>query len=418
LILFRNGHKARAAKLNRFPSMDQADCPPPDNRSRVIDVLRRHGTASRGDLIRITGLSRTTITSVVGDLGALGLVTESPPGADGAPGERSGRGRPTMRLRLDSAAGIVLGVDFGHGTLRTAVADLTGSVLAERSAPCDIADRDAAMRAARGSADALIADAGVCREALLGVGVAVTGPLSRRAAVPSRLLPRWLEDTTPEDFESLLGAPAVVDNDANLAAFAEHCVGVARGVDDMVGVTIGDGIGAGLVLDGRPYAGAGGMAGELGHVQVDPDGSLCRCGNRGCLGTVAAAGPLLDLLRPVYGDDLTVAGMLDLVAAGEEGPRRLIEDAGRAVGRVLGGLCNHLNPACIVIGGSIGAAGAQLLAGVREGIDRHALPAAADMVDVVAGELGERAPLLGAINRAARDTDHLRSAQLVARHAA
>ena len=95
--------------------MDQADCPPPDNRSRVIDVLRRHGTASRGDLIRLTGLSRTTITSVVGDLGALGLVTESPAAGGGRPGS-SPRGRPTMRLRLDSAAGVVLGVDFGHDT--------------------------------------------------------------------------------------------------------------------------------------------------------------------------------------------------------------------------------------------------------------------------------------------------------------
>jgi predicted NBD/HSP70 family sugar kinase len=390
--------------------MDQADSPPPDNRSRVIDVLRRHGTASRGDLIRLTGLSRTTITSVVGDLGALGLVTESPAADGGDRRGRSARGRPTMRLRLDSAAGIVLGVDIGHGALRTAIADLTGSMLAERSVPCDVADRDAAMRAALGSADALIAEAGVSREALLGVGVAVTGPLSRRVALPSRLLPRWLEDATPEDFESLLGAPAVVDNDANLAAFAEHCVGVARGIDDMVGVMIGDGIGGGLVLDGRPYAGAGGMAGELGHVQVDPDGSLCRCGNRGCLGTVAAAGPLLDLLRPVYGDGLTVEGMLELVGAGEEGPRRLIEDAGRAVGRVLGGLCNHLNPACIVIGGSVGAAGAPLLAGVREGIDRHALPAVADMVDVVAGKLGPRAPLLGAIHRAPRSLNSRGSA--------
>lgn len=397
--------------------MDRSDCPPPDNRSRVIDVLRRYGAASRGDLIRLTGLSRTTITSVVGDLGALGLVTESP-GRERAP--RSGRGRPTMRLRLDSAAGVVLGIDFGHDTLRAAVADLSGSVLAERAVACDVADRDAALRAAGESAGALLAEAGAGREALLGVGIAVTGPLNRHLPVArsSRLLPRWLENMAPDDFASLLGAPAVVDNDANLAAFAEHCIGVAKGIDDMVYVTIGDGIGAGLVLGGRPYAGAGGMAGELGHVQVDPDGSLCRCGNRGCLGTVAAAGPLLDLLRPVYGEQLTVAGMLELVAAGEEGPRRLIEDAGRAVGRVLGELCNHLNPACIVIGGSVGAAGGPLLAGVREGIDRHALPAAADLVEVVPSGLGERGPLLGALNRAARDTDHVRSALLVARHAA
>lgn len=395
--------------------MDPADSPPPDNRTRVIDALRRHGTASRGELIRLTGLSRTTITSVVGDLGALGLVSESPGTSEAG---HTSRGRPTMRLRLDATAGVVLGLDFGDDTLRSALADLTGALLAERTVACDVADRDAAMREARETAAGLLTDAGLCPEALVGVGIAVNGPLSRRAALPSRLLPSWLQDTTPEDFSALLGAPAVVDNDANLAGFAEHCIGAAKGIDDLVYVTVGDGIGAGLVLSGRPYAGAGGLAGELGHVQVDPEGALCRCGNRGCLGTVAAAGPLLDLLRPVYGEDLTIAGMLELVADGEEGPRRLVEDAGRALGRVLGGLCNHLNPACIVIGGGLAAAGAPLLAGVREGIDRHALPAAADMVDIVAGTLGDRAPLLGAIHRATRDTDRVGSARLVARHAA
>ena len=172
------------------------------------------------------------------------------------------------------------------------------------------------------------------------------------------------------------------------------------------------GLGAGLVLDGRLYHGATGIAGELGHVQVRPEGAVCRCGSRGCLETVASTGALLSLLRPTHGPGLTQRAMLDLVAAGDLAARRVINDAGRAVGRAVADLCNFLNPAAIIVGGDLSVAGDALLDGVREEIDRYSLPGAAAAVEVKAGILGERAEVLGALAVVIADTARLRAAGL------
>ena len=172
------------------------------------------------------------------------------------------------------------------------------------------------------------------------------------------------------------------------------------------------GIGAGLVLGGRLYHGATGIAGELGHIQVRPEGAVCRCGNRGCLETVASTGALLMLLRPTHGPDLTLRDLLDLVAGGDLPARRVVNDAGRAVGRAVADLCNFLNPAAVVVGGDLSLAGDALLNGVREEIDRYSLPGVAEAVEVRGGVLGERAEVLGALAVVIADTDRLRSAGL------
>jgi predicted NBD/HSP70 family sugar kinase len=156
------------------------------------------------------------------------------------------------------------------------------------------------------------------------------------------------------------------------------------------------------------------MAGELGHVQVRPEGAVCRCGNRGCLESVAGAGAVLALLREAHGSQLTLRGVLDLVAGGDLGARRVVNDAGLAIGRVLADLCNALNPAAIVVGGDLSAAGGPLLGGIRDAIDRFAQPNAARTVEVRPGVLGERAEVLGALALVISDTERMRSAGLVA----
>src|SRR4051794_7943063 len=377
------------------------------NRARLVDALRRAGTASRADLARATGLSRSTVSSLVADLAQRGVVTVR--GDD-----RSRLGRPGVLLALDLSAGAALGVDFGHSHLRVAVADLSSTVLAERLEALDVDHRaDEALDRAVALVDAVLADARVPRERVLGAGMGLPGPIDRRTGTvgSSVILPGWAGVRAADAMSARLGLPVAVDNDANLGALAEIAVGAGRGLDDVVYVKIASGIGAGLVLGGRLHHGATGVAGELGHVQVRADGAVCRCGNRGCLETMAASGPLLESMRPAHGP-LTVRGMLDLAAGGDLGARRILEDAGRAVGAALADLCNHLNPEAIVVGGELAAAGDPLLGGVREAIDRRAQPAAAAAVRVVAGVLGERAELVGALALVIGDTESLRSAGL------
>ena len=354
------------------------------NRLRVVDELRRRGSASRSDLARLTGLSRTTVTAVVGDLQANGLVVEAEDGT-----AQAGRGRPPVMLRLDPSAGLALGVDFGHSHVRVAVADLSSTVLAE---------------------------AGVDPAHVVGAGMGVPGPFDRRTGRVSTtmLLPSWQDLSPGEELAERIGVQVEADNDANMGALGEATFGAGQGYDDLVYVKVATGIGAGLVLDGRLYRGARGIAGELGHIAVVPQGPVCMCGGRGCLQSVAATPQVLTALRAAHGPDLTLRGMLDLVGAGDAAALRVINDAGRSIGRVLADLCNHVNPSAIVVGGDLSGSDEPLLAGIRESIDRYALKGAADTVEVLPGVLGDRAEVLGAIALVVTDTERLRSAGLAA----
>lgn len=380
------------------------------NRSRVVDALRRSGSASRSELVRLTGLSRTTVASLLADLVDRGLVVE-----DAGDAPRGSRGRPAALLRLDLAAGAVLGIDFGHTHLRVAVADLSATVLAERSERLDV---DAAAARALDVSVRLVAEvldeAEVAREQVIAVGVGFPGPIdwpSGRVG-SSAILPGWEGVTPARELERRLGFPVEVDNDANVGALGEYRLGAGRNAAALVYLKISSGIGAGLVLGGHVYHGATGFSGEIGHVRSLADGAVCRCGNRGCLETVAGAAPLLALLQPMHGPDLTVRGMLELVRAGDLGAIRVVKDAGGAVGGVIADLANSLNPDVVVVGGELSAAGAPLLDGIRESVDRYALPGVAAAVQVRPAELGDRAELLGALALVIGNTDRLRSAGL------
>jgi predicted NBD/HSP70 family sugar kinase len=385
------------------------------NRSRVIDALRRRGSASRSDLARLTGLSRTTVTTLVADLHTRGLIVEESQGP--AHAETGSRGRRPAFLRLAPSAGAALGIDFGHRLIRVAVADLGSTVLAEQTIELDVdAAACAAMEAASELTEVVLAAAQIRRSQIIGAGVGIPGPIDHAtgAVASMTILPGWSGVSAGRELERLLEIPVRVDNDANLGALGEVTYGAGQGLSDVIYVRLTSGIGSGLILGGRLHHGANGFAGELGHVQVQADGVVCRCGNRGCLETVAADGSLLALLRPAHGDDLTVRGMLELVASGDLGARRVFNDAGRALGRVLADLCNHLNPAAIIVGGELSAAVGPLLDGIRESVHRYAQPSVADAVEVKPGVLGERAEVLGALALVIGDTDRLNSADIAA----
>lgn len=370
------------------------------NRTRVIDTLRRAGTASRADIARHTGLSRATVSSLVADLLETGLVVERSGNGGATPGSGVQAGRPPVQLALDPSAGTALGVDFGHSHVRVAVADLSSRVLAERYAELDVdSSATEALDTAAGLAADVLDEAGTGPELLLGCGMGLPGPIDRATGLvqSSSILPGWAGVSPADEFAARLSVAVEADNDANLGALGEAMFGAARGSQDVIYVKVASGIGAGLLLGGRLHRGVRGTAGEIGHVLVDPQGRLCRCGSRGCLETVAAAPALVELLRESRGNDLASADVVALVRDGDVGARRLVADAGRALGRVLADLCNVLNPGMLVLGGEFAIVGDPLLEGVRESLHRFALPAAADGVEVVAGVLGDRAELLGAL---------------------
>ena len=374
------------------------------NRARVVDVLRDAGGASRAELARRTGLSRTTVGSLVADLIADGLVSERDNGARGPEG-----GRPGVLVTLDRAAGAVVGVDFGHSHVRVAVADLAYTVLAERATELavDEAGTDGLDTVAELLTE-LLEEAGMPRDRVFGAGMGLPGPIERASGLvrSGAILPSWVGVDAAAELSARLGLAVHLDNDANVGALGESTFGAGRGFEVVAYLRLDAGIGCGMIIDGRPFRGAHGFAGEMGHVLVDPDGVICRCGNRGCLETLVSGPAVCELLRRSHGE-LGVPELLALAHGGDSGARRAIADAGRVVGRATADLCNYLNPDVVVVGGELAGAGEALLGPMREAILRYAIPAATARLQVVGGQLGERAEVLGALALAGHEADAL-----------
>jgi predicted NBD/HSP70 family sugar kinase/biotin operon repressor len=372
------------------------------NLRAITALLGSGGPQSRADLARGSGLSRTTVSSLVTELLDNGIVVET---EDRGTPYKGGSGRPPLLVALAIRPGGVAGVDIGHGHVRVAVSDRSATFLAEAetftdSDPHGNATLDIAADLVHTAAE----KAGIPVGELLTVGLCVPAPIDRRSArVDPAVLPGWHELAPADELAKRIGVRVVVDNDANLGAMAEHQHGAGRGVADLLYVKLASGVGAGLVLGGRLHRGTAGLAGEIGHVLARDGGEVCRCGSRGCLETEVSTRRLLELLRPVY-DDLDLPGLLRLDAEGETAVRRVLTDAGHTAGRVLAGVCTTLNPARVVVGGSLGSS-PTLVRAIRDGVDRYAHPEAAATCEVVSGKFGGRAELMGsvalAISRAA-----------------
>jgi predicted NBD/HSP70 family sugar kinase/biotin operon repressor len=373
------------------------------NRRQLLDALRQRGSASRADLARLTGLSRSTVSTLVADLQASGLVVERE--HEQRPSQQ---GRPPTLLTLDRSAGLILGIDFGHEQVHVAIADLSRTILAERVHPLDV-DHAAheALAAAVTLTGEAVGAAGVEAGRILCAGVGLSGPINRATGMvhAGKILPGWDGIRPVAELSQRLDLPVHLDNDANLGALAEVALGAGVGARDAVYLMVSGGIGAGLILGGEIYRGTGGTAGELGHVLVDEGGPICRCGNRGCLETFAGGPAIVELLRPSHGAGLTLERVIALAVEGDSGARRAIADAGRVLGRSVAAIVNAFNPELIIVGGSVGAAGDVLLDPLREAVHRYAIPSAANDVRIARGVLGDRAEVLGALELAARQSD-------------
>jgi predicted NBD/HSP70 family sugar kinase len=324
---------------------------------RVLAILRDRGGLSRAQIAARSGLSRTTLSEITGDLLSRGAIVVVNTDAH----DRAGSGRPAELLALDPHAGQFLGLDLGHTRARAAVADATHEIIAS-----DLVGYPAAsswlqrLTAGVDLIDRMAREQGVVLSALQGIGVGVAGPYPAGGSRADVLAV----------FARRFSAPVIVDNNTRFAALAEASTTEAR---DVLYVRLADGIGGGLVVGGRLVAGAGGAAGEFGHVKVDPAGGICRCGKRGCLETVAAVAPAL-----------AAAGVRDLdeLAARRDEPsvRAAMDRVADAVGRVLAHATLILDPEQIVIAGPLPHA----VPGI---VTRAAAVVAAEVVSVGSGPL-------------------------------
>jgi predicted NBD/HSP70 family sugar kinase len=365
------------------------------NLSAIVRELHGSGPLSRSDLVMRTGLTRSAIRGLIGELVAGRLATEGPAALDGTPGRPSPLVRPdphgpaviALEIAVDSLAAATVGlggrvfdlerVDLPRG--RTNVADIAA----------DMADLATSLRKRLPASVPII-----------GVGVAVVG-VTRRSDGMVSMAPNlgWRDEPLGEHLTAALGldVPIALANEADLAVLAEHRRGAARGIDDVVLVWGSVGVGGGLIVGGEPLTGVAGYSGEVGHIPVNPEGLPCRCGSLGCWETEVGTSALLRRAGrpPESGHDGYDAVLAD-AQAGEPVTLAAFAETGRWLGIGLAGIINTLNPELVVLGGRLTSSYPFVRSALEAELDRRVLRASRRIVHVVTTSLGVDAPVLGA----------------------
>ena len=357
---------------------------------------------SQAELARSAALAPSTVSGIVASLRSEGILAEAPRTGPAASGPKGGR--PGTVLALQPSLGTVAGIDFGKKHVRVAVADLAHNILAEKMSPL-VPDAPAAQHI--GLAGALLDDAlqelNLDKTSVINVAAGIPAPVHKATGEPvdSAILPGWRGVNVSKALSLALDLPIHIANDANLGALSEWMWGAARGRSDVAYLKVSTGIGGGLILGGTPYWGAGGTAGEIGHTIIDPLGRVCRCGNRGCLETIAGAETILQAGEKIA-PALTINQLIQLARQGETQCIEALSDAGHAIGIALAMLCNLVNPECVVVGGEVASAGELLLDPINASFRQAALTSVAEGLTLVGGSLGEQAEVLGAVALALR----------------
>jgi predicted NBD/HSP70 family sugar kinase len=385
-------NSAAVSRAARSPA--RAD-PRGANLARILDVLRLEGPLARTDIVTRAALSRATVSSLLAELLDRRLVREE------VGSRRVGAGgRPPALVSLEPSAAAAVGVDIGRTHVRVVAADLGLQVLAEDVEHVDVPDHpEETFKLVTTITDRVLKSSGIEHSQLLGVGVGLPGPVDRASGRlgSATILPGWVGLAPREEFEKRLGAPVLLENDANLGALAEGLLGAGRGSQVLAYVKVAAGVGAGLVVEGRLFRGASGTAGEIGHTTQANSGPVCRCGNRGCLEQLAGATALLAQMATAGVEVDSVESLLRLAADGHAGARRVLADAGEHIGLSVANLVTLIDADRVVVGGELGAANEMLVGPLRYAVRAAAVTTAGSSIDIVTAELGERAEVLGAV---------------------
>jgi len=373
------------------------------NRNLVLNVLRT-GAASRADVVRTTGLSPATVSLIVSELIESGLVNEVGEG-------KSSGGRPPLVLRLDDERNYAVGVKLMRHVISLAVTDLRAEVLYSELvdlAPTKVSPASV-LEALCAGVEGATTRAGVGLDQVVGIGIGLAGLVDADTGL-CRYSPSfgWRDVPVAAPIAERLGRPVLVDNDVNTLTVAEQWFGRGHGVDDFIVVTVGEGVGAGIVVEGRLYRGAHGAAGEIGHLRLDGEDVACRCGSRGCLEAVSSDGAVRRYLAeavergeqsalPGQGmSTVTIAAVRDAAEGGDSVAAAALVRAGRMLGLGIASLVNLLNPRLVILSGEGAQAGPLRLDAALAAARERAFAGLAEDVEFVVDSTDDEAWARGA----------------------
>jgi len=359
---------------------------------RLFQLFRDGQPHTKAELAELTGLARSTISLRLDPLIDLGII--SPSSENSSTG-----GRPSAQLVLNESSYVVAGVDFGASHAVASLADFSGKILASIETKRQISDGpEVCLRWMIAELKHLLVGQGIAEESLLAIGIGLPGPVEHSTGRPASppIMMGWDGFDVPARVNQDFKAKVLVDNDVNVMALGERHASYPD-VDHLIFLKAATGIGSGIISGGALQRGAQGTAGDIGHVRVSSGGEVsCHCGNFGCLEAVASAPAII---KKLVAEGLPIRNTSDLIDATKRAKVEAIQavrQAGRDIGEVLSTCVSLINPAVIVIGGSLASAGEHLIAGVREVVYARSMPLASENLLIVQSKAGKEGGIIGA----------------------
>lgn len=358
--------------------------------NEIFHCIRLVPQISQRDIIEKTGFDKSTVSSVINRFDAMGLVVRAPKQGENRPG------RPSEALAISQQSGLLVGVQVELGETIFVASGLDGLPIAQHRTRFGGQVGELAQHVAKGIETVLhMSD----RQAeLLGVGVSLPGLIDRNGTLLHAPVLGWRDVPVLDLLAGEISAPLYVGNDGKAAATAEHLFGSCIGVKDFIYLFSGSGVGGALFLDGETYLGMNGLAGELGHLKVVPQGRICSCGSAGCLSAYLSAPALCREISAAMGNAVASFDQI-MLQAGEREPVTLavLEQAGAILGSAVASLINTFNPPVVAFGGDMARAEGFIRPALEHAIGRLAHPRMAEATRLLFSEISVHQPYLGGI---------------------
>ncbi len=372
---------------------------------QVLNLIRVHGPVTRARLGEMSGYSRSTISINSDRLLEMDLIREEP-------SQTGGRKSKRTQLRVNGEKGVIAGIELGATGCEIGLCNLEAELLGYDSYPITMKRGPGPiMKHIRDTIDALLSRPEIKGKPLLGIGVGLpcSVDFNRGFAVSSSFMPGWTAFPVRDILRDAYQCPVFVDNEVNTMALGEYSLGTDRKYKNMLYVKVGTGIGAGLIINGEIYRGSTGVAGNLGHVSIDGNGTPCKCGRVGCVEAIAGGGAIAEQARKIVesGEDGLLASICadagqvtaqEVQLAAEAGDPRsieIIQQAGTVLGEVLGRFVTFLDPSVVIIGGGLAGFGPTYLSFIREGIVHQSEPRVHANLPVLFSTFGDKAGIIG-----------------------
>ena len=390
------------------------------NLSIVLNYIWEAGKPiARARLTEISGLNKSTIGSLLAQLQAWGFVRETGTSS-------TGLGRPGVMIDINRDAGRLIGVEIGVDFISAVLTDLKANSVWRRKVDTNgyssthKSDQTQMLEQAECMIQEAIDQAQAAGQRVLGIGVGVPGLVDHAAGALLFAPNLGWRDVPLRKMWQHFDVPVIIENDANASALGEHLLGVARHIDNFIHLATGVGLGGGIMIEGKLYGGAGGYAGEIGHMTLAPDGPPCNCGNRGCWETLIGPTAIIERVQQAASEGRTptlmalpdlaggvqAIGMKHIIQAAELGEStvlHVLDDVGRYLGIGIASLLNAFNPSLVVLGGELSLVGPYVLPRAQREVEARALPAARSGVNITLSAFKFDACVMGGVSLIVRE---------------